>query len=636
MRNIIRHIRQSLSLKLSLSILLMAISIFVVSMGIVFVQSRYKIKLEAIECVSSVLNTTEERVRSILTTIETATNSNEWLAEEQMTPGGLLSLSRRVVMLNANVSGCSITMEPNFFSQYGRYFSAYSVRKGDSIITVREGEYEYFDKGWYKAPKELGRACWVDPFDDFNEGTLSASDMIASYCKPIFNKEGDFIGVMSTDLSLTDLSNVIQKEKPYPNAYFVMLGEEGHIFVHPDSSRLVEKTIFSDVNARQHSEIIALGHEMTTGHRGSMKITVNGKPCQVSYRPVEGTKWSLAIVCPESDILQKYYLLTLIMVPLVVVGLLLILLFSIYIVTMAIRPLHRLLRQSQLIASGRYDEQIPRSKRQDAVGHLQNSFAIMQDSLNSHMSDIEQMNSQAVRRNEELMHANRLAEEAARQKTAFIQNMTHQIRTPLNIIVGFAQVLRDSIKMLSVDEVKSITSMMKNNSITLSRMVLMLYDSSETGADEEMKSMTIEEVSCNEVALDSISSTHQRYPELAIKFETELSDSFRIHTNRLYLTRSLREILYNSAKYSDGEHVSLHVSATDDYVRFVFEDTGSGMAADYYEHMYKPFTKVNDMSEGLGLGLPLTKRHCQNLGGDLTLDKSYQGGCRFVIEIPNR
>ena len=50
--------------------------------------------------------------------------------------------------------------------------------------------------------------------------------------------------------------------------------------------------------------------------------------------------------------------------------------------------------------------------------------------------------------------------------------------------------------------------------------------------------------------------------------------------------------------------------------------------------MFMPFTKVNDLSEGLGLGLPLSKRHVQNLGGELTLDTTYREGCRFVIELP--
>jgi signal transduction histidine kinase len=50
--------------------------------------------------------------------------------------------------------------------------------------------------------------------------------------------------------------------------------------------------------------------------------------------------------------------------------------------------------------------------------------------------------------------------------------------------------------------------------------------------------------------------------------------------------------------------------------------------------MFEMFTKVNDLSEGLGLGLALTKRHIQNLGGDVFIDKSYKEGCRIIIELP--
>lgn len=633
MRNKIRHIRQSLSLKLSFGILLMTILIFIVSLGILFVRSRKNIKQEAKEHATSVLNTTTQRVIRYLTTVETATNSNSWLVTENLQPDDILSYSRRIVQLNANVSGCSITMEPNTFPQYGRYFSAYSVRKGDSITTVREGAYEYFDKVWYKTPRELGKACWVDPFDDFNEGTLSAEGMIASYCKPLF-VDGQFVGVISTDLSLDMLADVIATGKPYPNAYFILLGADGHYYVHPDSTRIVNQTIFDVADARAHPDIIALGHEMTTGRQGAMKVRIYEEPCLVCYGPVAGTNWSLALVCPESDILHSYNQLGYLIAILIIVGLLMILWLCRRIVSHAIRPLNRLVDQSQRIAEGHYGEQIPHSTRQDAVGRLQNSFATMQESLNRHMSDIQQANEETAQRNEELHQASLLVEEADRQKTVFIQNMTHQIRTPLNIIMGFAQVLRDSIKDLPVEEVRNVTDTMSHNAMTLNRMVLMLYDSSETGLLEEMNSHHYEDVSCNELAQECIANTKEHFPDLIINFKTEVPDTLCLHTSRLYLMRSLREILYNSAKYSDGQHISLHVSKTDTTVRFVFEDTGSGISEDYYEKMYQPFTKVNDLSEGLGLGLPLTKRHVQNLGGKLTLDTSYHDGCRFVVELP--
>ena len=78
----------------------------------------------------------------------------------------------------------------------------------------------------------------------------------------------------------------------------------------------------------------------------------------------------------------------------------------------------------------------------------------------------------------------------------------------------------------------------------------------------------------------------------------------------------------------------MRITRTEDTVRFVVEDTGPGIQEKDINRLFEMFTKVNDLSEGLGIGLPLAKRHIQHLGGDLTLDTSYQDGCRFIIELP--
>ena len=201
--------------------------------------------------------------------------------------------------------------------------------------------------------------------------------------------------------------------------------------------------------------------------------------------------------------------------------------------------------------------------------------------------------------------------------------------------MGFAQVIRDSVGMLSEDEIKNIIETMDHNAKSLNRMVLMLFDSSDIGLTKELfDSQMRESVSCNEVARESIADAAEHFPQLDIQFETSTPDTLHIHTNRLYLMRSLREILYNAAKYSDGKHVAMKITETERAIRFTIEDKGIGIPESYHAAMYQFFTKVNDLSEGLGLGLPLSQRHVSNLGGTLTLDSSYQEGCRFIVEIP--
>ena len=643
---------RSLSSKLTVSILLLSIPVFMLTLGSLFIQSRFLVRQKATERVSSSLNTSLQRVSTYLKTLETATNANAWMVLENLEPDALLACTHRIVQMNANVNGCSITAEPFLFPEYGRYFSAYTIREGDSIHTVREGEYEYFEKPWYKNPVTQGKACWVDPFDDYNEGTLSAQGLIASYCKPLYlEKAGansqqvrQLVGVISTDLSLQQLTEVVNTERPYPHSFFMMTGHQGRYYIHPDKEKIARNTIFDDASKDRQAELYELGHRMSQGQQGSMHVKIDGIACTVSYHPVPGTQWSLALVCPDDDILQSYHKLATIVMPLLIVGLLIILLMCYRTVGSAVSPLRQLARQSRHIAEGDFSplecgdaisQQIEHSKRQDAIGQLQNSFLVMQQSLNSHISDIRLANEQTKESNEQLARATQMARDAAARKTSFIQNMTHQIRTPLNIIMGFAQIMRDNLGQLTEVEAKSIAETTSHNVTTLNRMVLMLFDCSDTGLTKglsDSKNQTM--VNCIGIAQECMEYTKKQFTNLHINFQADVPDTLTMHTNHIYFLRSLRELLYNAAKYSDGENVTLRLSETDESVRFTVEDTGSGIPEEYRDIIFDPFSKADDLSEGLGLGLPLTKRHIDNLGGTLTLDTDYHEGCRFVIEMP--
>ena len=603
-------IKRSLSLKLSLGIVLLAAPTFVLALGVLFLQSRYFIRQEATERATSMLSLTIQRVRNYMSAVETSTNSNTWLIEENFNPDSLLAISHRIVRLNRHAQSCSISVEPGSFPQYGRYFSVYAVNEGD-------------------------KACWVDPFYEHSEGLIDQNEAFATYCKPFYQKGGKVAGVISVDLSFSKLAETISStNQTYPNAYFMLLGGDGRYFIHPDTTRLFRKTIFNEADPNEHADWIALGYEMTAGKQGNAHIIVNHQVCHVCYGPVPGTNWSLALICPDGDILKNYHELIYIIIALIVIGLLIILWLCNRVVSQAILPLNQLLNMSQKIADGHHEEVIPISNRLDVIGQLQNSFAMMQDSLFHHVNDIEQMNAEAARRNEELVHTSELAKESDRQKSLFIQNVSHQIRTPLNIIMGFAHVLKESKGCLPEEETKGITDMMWHNAQMLNRMVMMLFDSSVRGTTEELYANRDEEVSCNEVAHESMAYVLRHFPELVIKYATDLPDDFCINTNRHYLVLSVCELLFNAAKYSDGQNVYLRVSEMGSMVRFIVQDTGPGIAEEDIARLFEMFTKVNDISEGLGLGLALSRRHIQNLGGDLILDTNYRAGCRFIIELP--
>ena len=371
--------------------------------------------------------------------------------------------------------------------------------------------------------------------------------------------------------------------------------------------------------------------------------TFDTEDAHVFYDELPDTDWTLALICPDSEFEKSYRQLAHIAYFLFIGGLLLILIICYLLTRHTIKPLHKLLAHTKNIVSGKYAEGIPRSNRKDAIGRLQNSVVVMQQSLLEHVDSIRKTGEETKKHNEELARAQMLAEEGVQKKAIFIQNVSHQMRTPLNIIMGFADVLGESLaaqqdsasqSLLQDAELADITETMTHNAIHLRRMVQMLYDSSEYGTSQELFSGKSEYVTINNIAQECIEYTRERFPKTTINFESNIPPRAVVKTNHLYLMRTLRELLFNAAKYSDGQHIMLRISETISTIRFTVEDVGPGILSDTLGMIFKPFVKVDDLSEGLGLGLPLAKRHALSLGGDLLYDADYHDGCRFILEVP--
>ena len=535
--------RRSLSRNLSLGILLWGLPSFVLSLGILFYQSRYLIRQETSENFTTTLNEAILRVRSYTNMIETATNANAWIMEENFNPESLQALSRRMTSVNPNITHCTISTQPD--------------KRTKSVF-------------------DTGKACWID------------SAGIASYCRPLRTDVGHLAGVVTVGLSISHLVEAINNvEQPYPHAYFVLVNGDGRYLIHPDTTSVFKKTLFEDHDPNRSPDLIALGYEMTAGKQGTMHVNVDGKDCHVSYAPVEGTNWSLAMVGLEDEVLASYQHLVYIIIALILIGLVLGFWFCNRAVKRIISPIHRLLGMTEKITNGHYDEVMPLSDREDEIGLLQNSFAAMQQSLNSQMGSIHDATDALRQRNEDRVQDMETTKVNIQKKISFIKSVLHQIRTPLSIITGFANLLRDSIaaqragdetKAISADYLNEICVSMKHNAIHLKRMVLMLFDSAETetSSSQGLLYNRSDEMSCNVLARKCVEYTKSHYPDQQITFETELPDTTYILTNHFFLLRTIRELLANAVKYSDGQHIRLYVTETETTVRFIVEDEGPG------------------------------------------------------------
>ena len=397
--------QRSLSTRLSLWAVLFAGVIFLAALGVFFNESRVAVQRAAIDNAMHQLDNTVLRVDNILEQVKVATDNTDWLITRHLdAPDSMFVYSRRILQNNPDLNGCSISFEPFFFKDRGLYFSAYSLNDDGVIKTTQEGNdhYQYFSMDWYQLPKLLGHPCWTEPFLDYNPEGFTSNDMIISYCKPINDRDGEFIGTISVDLSLEWLSQTISAVKPYPNSYTIMIGKGGTFFVHPDTTKLFYQTIFTQTMLEPDTAITALGHAMQAGEQGFRELDLNGQNCYVLYKPLGDTGWSVGLVCTTQDIFSGYYRLINTMIGILVVGLLLMLMSFSSIFTKQLEPLEELAWQAETIASGRFDEDIEESDRNDEIGKLTNSFRHMQQSLVRQMEELKQINEQKGRIESEL------------------------------------------------------------------------------------------------------------------------------------------------------------------------------------------------------------------------------------------
>jgi len=635
MRKVWNHIMQRLSIRLGLSITMMVAVIFIVSVGFLFALYKDYLRQSAETRARQILDNTALRISDIMGEVETAADNMAWYVDGCMDPDSLIRDTREILLNNPHFHSCSISMEPDYFKSYGRYFSIYSVRDADSISTAQYGsdDFQYFLLDWYMKPKGLHQGCWIDPYLNTNPQATYQTDVITTYSRPLFDRDGLFIGVIAIDLNLKWLSQEVTSVAPYPNSSSIIIGSKGQYLVHPDTLKLIKHSIFSDPDPRAEGTVDSLGKRMIAGESGVQQLIVDGNDALVLYRAVGKADWSMAIVCPEDDVFSGYNRLLYIVWVTVFIGLLVIMLFCYQTIRSSIVPLHLLAYQARDIAEGRYSNHLPKISRGDTIGHLQNTFVDMQQSLSDYVSDIRLINTQMEQRNRELVEANEKAQEADRKKTVFLQDMMHQIRTPLNIIGGFAQVLNENYHEMPADEARNIILMMQENVKKIMRIIKLLVG---FASPKGVIAVTKETFSCNAICREMIANFQLTSPYMVkLRFETAVADDFMVCTDKQRVQLILEELLDNANKFTHQGTITMAISQPDaQTLAITVSDTGIGIAETDRQMIFSLFSKVDLFTDGVGLGLPLSKRAAQRIGGDLVLDPDYRKGASFVLTIP--
>ena len=236
---------------------------------------------------------------------------------------------------------------------------------------------------------------------------------------------------------------------------------------------------------------------------------------------------------------------------------------------------------------------------------------------------------QLKKANDEIAEAYKETKKALEVKTSFMKSMKHEIRTPLNGIMGFSQLLAS---MYSNDkQAQQMTEVIEKQSALLAKII----DDILEIADADTIKIHIEECPLGDIVGKAMAMARQVAAQ-GVSFEYKPDDEGIVaSTDRHILQKILEKVLDNAAKFTTQGLVSVLACHTaDGGMDISVEDTGPGIPADKAEVVFEQFTKLDEFSQGTGMGLTLCRTLIEKLNGRIYVDTSYTGGCRIKIELP--
>lgn len=240
-----------------------------------------------------------------------------------------------------------------------------------------------------------------------------------------------------------------------------------------------------------------------------------------------------------------------------------------------------------------------------------------------------------TRLNRGLARAKRAAEESSRMKGLFIRNITHEINTPLNAIVGFAELA--STAPDDEPERSSYIDIIRENSGYLQKLIDdVLYIADIESSEAPPSCAAVEVDTCCRRCIETLSKHTPLSTEIHFTPDKE-GKSPRIRTSCLLLSKALTELLRNAVRFTDPEKgvgLSYALSGDGRSITFAVEDTGPGVPEQEREHIFERFVKLDSFNQGLGLGLAVCRLIARTLGGDVRLDERFTRGARFLLTIP--
>jgi signal transduction histidine kinase/CheY-like chemotaxis protein len=547
------------------------------------------------------------------------------------------------------------TIESNFD------FRTYATNeKGDRTKQLsNKPNFDPRTRPWYKAAVAAGKPTWSQIYPH----TKGITSYLGA-AMPYQDEAGQLKGVLLTNINLSQIGKFLQGLKIGKTGQSFIIERDGMLVATSTGEKPIRTVANKDFGAERIKAIDSENAltQATAKFLAQKAIAQTKTPQQLEFKIQDkrhflqvlpfsddkGLDWSIVVVIPESDFMAQIEANTRNTILLCMAAFIAATVLGILTARWITTPILRLNHAAKSIAKGEWEKTVE-IDRGDEVGELAKSFNSMATQLQESFSTLEHRVSE---RTEQLAVAKEKAEVANNAKSAFIANMSHELRSPLNAILGFAQVMTRS-QSLSPEHQENVGIITRSGEhlLTLINNVLDLskIEAGRTTLNE--KNFDLYRL-LNDV--DDMFQLKAEDKGLQLVVERAPDVPRYIRTDEVKVRQVLINLLNNALKFTETGGVSVRASIVPSVaiegsyadelpdlehritLSVEIEDTGAGIAPDELDTLFEAFVQTQsgkEAQEGTGLGLPISRKFVQLMGGDITVTSEVGQGTIFKFAI---
>jgi signal transduction histidine kinase/CheY-like chemotaxis protein len=521
------------------------------------------------------------------------------------------------------------------YGETGRY-APYWNKLGGNIDV--EPLYDIDIADWYIVPKETKHEYITDPYPYEVQGHPV---MLASLVFPIIYND-KFIGIISSDIVLDKLQEMVsQVNDREQGGYTEIFSNSGIIVAHPDKEYL----------GKDLTETVHYAAEAKAAIKDGGIYISGGRDFYTVYMPIQFSDvtnpWSVAVSIPMAKVLKnansiRNYVIGVSIIAICVIA------FILYFITNSVtKPILVLANTAKTLGEGNFDADVPLSRSNDEIGILSKAFKVMAEKINdlikklqNYARELEEKNNNLNELNKLLVTAKEQAEESSRAKGNFLSTMSHEMRTPMNAIIGMTSIGKSAPEIEKKDYA---FGKIEDASTHLLGIISDILDMSKIEANKLDLSAT--EFDFEKMIRKVVSVINFRVDEKHQNIQVEIDKDIppRLAADEQRLSQVITNLLSNAVKFTP-ENGSIRlgtrfIGEKDGVCTIQFEiaDTGIGISEEQQAKLFNSFQQADSSISrnfgGTGLGLAISKRIVELMGGHIRIESELGKGATFIFTV---